>query len=413
MTTGLSSLDRAVIGRTTSFFAEDVARADAELRDIIRGRRILVIGGAGSIGSHTLRTVIGYEPALVHVIDHNENGLAELVRGLRSAEGLPKLPELLTLPFDYGGAPFQLWMAANPVCYDHVLNFAALKHVRSEKDPYSILAMLETNVVHLDGLSSLLASQPNIRRVFSVSTDKAANPSSMMGATKRLMEHALFLPSQAWSSDTTLTSARFANVAFSNGSLLQGWQFRLAAGQPLACPGDTRRFFVTQDESGQLCTLVAFLGSHRTLSVPALDPAEHLVRLEDVAERFLAHHGYTAYRTDDPDEAVARVEEWRAAGRWPLLITPLDTAGEKPYEEFVGRDEAVRPSRFSTLREIDYQAPATPGSYDALVAKVRGLLAGCDEGEVSVDGLRALIAEVEPAFAASHRASERTLDERI
>lgn len=409
----LSALDHHVIGRATSFFHADLDRCSGDLDALIRGSRILLIGGAGSIGSNTLRTIIPFEPRSLHVIDQNENGLAELVRGLRSSAATPPLHDLQTLPFDFGGDPFRLWLAANSAEYDYVLNFAALKHVRSEKDPFSILAMLETNVLHLDRLSRLFSGRDGLRRVFSVSTDKAANPSSMMGATKRLMEHALFRPTRPWSDATEVASARFANVAFSNGSLLQGWQERLAARQPLACPEDCRRFFVSLSESGHLCTLAGFLGADRTLVVPALDPSEHLVLLSDVAVKFLEFHGYRAHLTHDPQEALERVDELCAAGSWPILLTPLDTGGEKPYEEFVGEHEALRDARFEAVRELDYLAPADPTSFQELVETVQGILDGSDPGAVTADRIKDLISRVEPSFAESHHASNKSLDQRI
>ncbi len=411
--TALSPLDQRVVNRAESLFAPDLGAASAELDDLIRDSRILMIGGAGSIGSQTLRTILHFAPRTLHVIDHDENGLAELVRGLRSSPDTPPIGELLTLPFDLGGDPFRLWLSSTKVPYDHVLNFAALKHVRTEKDPFSILAMLETNVLQLDHLSELLHGCSSVRRVFSVSTDKAANPSSMMGATKRLMEHALFHPTQPWPSGTEISSARFANVAFSNGSLLQAWQRRIAAGQPIACPQDTRRFFVSLEESGHLCTLAGFLGSDRTIMVPALDPSEQLVVLSDVATAFLDHHGFEAFVTYDESEALGRVDELRAASRWPLLLTPLDTGGEKPYEEFVGEHEVVRSSRFASLQELDYVLPAEPDSFTELVATLRAMLAESDAGDMSVDTMRALIARVEPSFASTHRASTKSLDQRM
>ena len=409
----LPALDRCVVGRSSSFFADDLTRSLDELSDLILGRRILVIGGAGSIGFNTLQTILQFEPASIHVIDHDENGLAELVRGLRSNARTPPLGDLQTLPFDYGGDPFRLWLSASPLDYDYVLNFAALKHVRSEKDPFSILAMLETNVLHLERLSRLLARRTPPRRVFSVSTDKAANPSSMMGATKRLMEHALFLPTQPWPTATAITSARFANVAFSHGSLLHGWQLRLAARQPLACPENCRRFFVSLDESGHLCTLAGFLGTDRTLTIPALQPSEHLVLLSDVATRFLEHHGFEAHFTREPDEALGRAEELIGAGRWPVLLTPLDTGGEKPFEEFVGENESVRHSDFDSLLELEYLPPADTSSFPAMVGMVRDMLGTPETATVTSEELKTLIANVEPSFAQTHRASANLLDQRI
>lgn len=414
--TQLTPLAREVVGRERSFFADDLESCAAELQDAVGGSRILVIGGAGSIGSNTLHTLLHFAPATVHVIDHNENGLAELVRGVRSAPDLPEVGDLLTLPFDYGGAPFRLWLESRATTYDYVLNFAALKHVRSEKDPFSVLAMLETNVLHLDALSRLLGARRSPRRVFSVSTDKAANPSSMMGATKRLMEHALFLPSQPWDTGTVISSARFANVAFSNGSLLQSWQHRLAARQPLACPEETRRFFVSLEESGHLCTLAGLLGGDRALTVPALEPEEHLVLLTDVVATFLAFHGLTPSFTRDPAEAAGRVEEAAASGSWPVLLTPLDTAGEKPYEEFVGVDETLSESRFAALREVGYLPPRDASAFGDFVAELRALFASGPDARdhaVTDDWVKSAIARVEPSFAETHRASTKSLDQRM
>lgn len=407
------ALDRHVIGREASLFHDDLVDASDELDEMIEGSRILLIGGAGSIGSHTLRTVLRFRPAMVHVIDHDENGLAELVRALRSSLETSLPDDFLTLPFDFGGDPFRLWMAANQAEYDYVLNFAALKHVRTEKDPFSILAMLQTNVINLDRLPQLFADRDSLRRVFSVSTDKAANPTSMMGATKRLMEHALFRPLHPWPSETDVSSARFANVAFSNGSLLQSWQNRLAEGQPLACPDDCRRFFVSLDESGHLCVLAGFLGRDQMIAIPALDPAEHLVLLSDVVSRFLEFHGFEASFVHDPDEALRSVDEMRPSQRWPVLLTPLDTGGEKPYEEFVGVDELLGRTRFAALREIEYLPPSDPDSFAGLVENVRTILGSADPSVDSIGDLKRLIAQVEPRFATSHRASAQSLDQRI
>lgn len=413
MDTQLSKLDARIVGRDRSFFAEDLEAAATELSAMLRGARLLFIGAAGSIGFQTLKTIAGFAPKVLHIIDHNENGLAELVRALRSAASPLQVEELLTLPFDYGSDTFRLWMQSQAQGYDYVLNFAALKHVRSEKDPYSILAMLDTNVLKLERLSHLLRLKPGLKRLFCVSTDKAANPSSMMGATKRLMEHALFSPVVAWPQSTAITSARFANVALSNGSLLQSWQLRMAARQPMACPEGCRRFFVALPESGHLCTLAGLLGEDRNIAVPALEPEDHLMLLQDVVGWFLESHGLTPYFTRDEVEALSRVEELAAKGQWPVLLTPLDTAGEKPYEEFVGANESLHPTRFSALRRVPYLAPADPESFPALLSHLGKVMASDGKTPLTIDGLKAEISKVESGFATSHVVSTKSLDQRV
>lgn len=408
----LDPLSARIVGRQTSFFADDLTMAAPQLAEMLRGARVLFIGGAGSIGGQTLKTIAHFAPRAIHVVDHNENGLAELVRMLRSGPVAPAFGELLTLPFDYGADPFRLWLAAQSQGYDYVMNFAALKHVRSEKDPYSILAMLDNNVLKLARFAALLAKRTGTRRLFSVSTDKAANPSSMMGATKRLMEHAMFSPSLDWPEDLVITSARFANVAFSNGSLLQSWQNRLAARQPMACPEGCRRFFVSMPESGHLCTLAGMMGEDGNILVPALEPSQHLMLLQDVAGWFLETQGLTPYFTGDEAEAVSRVDELAQAGQWPVLLTPLDTAGEKPYEEFVGANETVHDTRFASLRQVPYLPPEDPGSFDRLLSRLTAIMAA-DRVDLAMDDLKAGIAEVEKAFAHSHVVSAKSLDQRI
>lgn len=408
----LNRLDGRIVGRKESLFAEDLNANLDVLRDMIERSRILVIGGAGSIGSETLKTILRFRPKSVHVIDHNENGLAELIRWLRSSPQPPDVAELMTLPFDYSGAPFRLWLDGQRD-YDYVLNFAALKHVRSEKDPYSILAMLDTNVMKLVNLSRMLAGRPGLKRLFCVSTDKAANPSSMMGATKRLMEHAMFQPQMGWHDDLAITSARFANVALSNGSLLQSWQNRLAARQPMACPEGTRRFFVALPESGHLCTLAGLLGDNGSIHVPTLRPEEHLQLLQDVVVWFLQEQGLEPYFTRDEAEAVGRVEALAASGKWPVLLTPLDTAGEKHYEEFVGEGEQELPTRFKALNRVPYLAPADPAVFSNFLDRIGAIMAGNGPQPVTIEAIKAEIARVEAGFARSHVVSSKSLDQRI
>lgn len=405
-------LDGALVGREESFLAEDMMANDGALRDVIAGARILFIGAAGSIGLSTLRTIARFGPKSLHVIDHNENGLAEVVRTLRSGTTSFEVEDFLLLPFDYGGRPFAQWIGAQDHGYDYVLNFAALKHVRSEKDPFSILAMLETNVLKLQQLSQHFAGQESVKRAFCVSTDKAANPSSMMGATKRMMEHALFGAGRKWHADTQVTSARFANVAMSNGSLLQSWRFRVEQGQPMACPQDCKRYFVTLSEAGHLCTLGALLGTGDSILVPKLDPEEHLVTLQSVAEIYLNSIGFRPWFTTDEDAARHGVAERAARKEWPVLLTTLDTAGEKPYEEFVGKNEEVLPTQFAGLDRVPYVPPQDPAAFDAFLIYVDDALSG-NGGRVSLDAIKDEICKVEDAFRHSHVTSNKSLDQRV
>lgn len=409
----LDWLSSKIVGRKESFFAEDLNNSAYDLSGVIRGARILLIGGAGSIGFQTLLTVLKFSPKAVHVVDHNENALAELVRTLRSSSQQFQVEDLLTLPMDYGSRPFDLWMKSHAHFYDYVLNFAALKHVRSEKNPYTILSMLDTNVLKLVNILDEVKNHGSIKRFFCVSTDKAANPSSMMGATKRLMEHALFLNAQGRANTLAVTSARFANVAFSNGSLLQSWQNRLALRQPMACPEGCRRFFVALPESGHLCTLAGMLGKSEHIMVPALNPQHHLMLLQDVIVWFLEAQGLTPYFTHDEAEALGLVEELAAQGQWPVLLTPLNTSGEKPYEEFVGVGERSLPSRFASMQQVAYLPPENPDSFRIFIRKMKELLETGDASPLDVTSIKDAIACVEQDFSRTHVVSSRSLDQRI
>jgi FlaA1/EpsC-like NDP-sugar epimerase len=237
--------------------------------------------------------------------------------------------------------------------YDFVLNFAAIKHVRSEKDIYSLLQMIDTNLVKHARFKRWLKAFGHADSYFSVSTDKAANPTSLMGATKRLMEDLIFDVDPI--EGQRVTSARFANVAFSNGSLLHGWLQRLTHRQPLAVPRATRRYFVSHREAGQLCILAAFQGPHGHILFPRLDPQNELKLLEDIAGRVIEAYGLKAEYIENGDLGSRNFDQLLASGRWPILLTPLDTSGEKPYEEFVGFDESEREIGLESIGAIRHQ----------------------------------------------------------
>jgi FlaA1/EpsC-like NDP-sugar epimerase len=352
-------IDHVVTRRKESLFRSDFNAHFAEISAQLRGRRVLVIGGGGSIGSATTCVLLDCAPSAVHVIDQNENYLVELVRYLRSRPvGLANV-DFRTLPIDYGSPIMERFLREAERPYDIVLNFAALKHVRSEKDIYSVLQMLDTNLARHARFKRWLAKYGHAQFYFSVSTDKAANPTSLMGASKRLMEDLTF---GLYAEGAQLTaSARFANVAFSNGSLLDGFLRRLATRQPLAAPRDTRRYFISQMEAGELCLIAASLAPDKHVVFPSLNPVEELQTMESVAVRVLEHFGLTPQFYEDEQGARRDLELVAATGRWPLLLTPLNTSGEKSYEEFLGEAEtpvdigmkAVRAFRHVPSRAID------------------------------------------------------------
>jgi nucleoside-diphosphate-sugar epimerase len=347
------ALETLVTRREQPLFAQDFAASQNIIADALYRRRVLVIGGGGSIGSATVHLLSRFGPTSLHVIDQSENYLAELVRDLRgSSEGLGDI-DLRTFPIDYT-SPIAERLLADAEPYDAVLNFAALKHVRSEKDVYSILQMIKTNIVGHRRFKEQLQRHGHGRYYFAVSTDKAANPTSLMGASKRLMEDVAF--DIAAQSAKATTSARFANVAFSNGSLLQGFLRRLERRQPLAVPRDTHRYFVSHQEAAQLCVLAAFALPDRHIAFPKLDPRSELQPLQEITVRVLTRFGYAAVFFDDEERARSETEALARRNSWPVLLTPLDTTGEKPYEEFVGEDETETNLDLHAIRAVRHQS---------------------------------------------------------
>jgi FlaA1/EpsC-like NDP-sugar epimerase len=346
----LSDIDYVVTRRKRLLFQSDLFSNAARITEKLCGRHILIVGGAGSIGAATTRLLVDYRPRAVHIVDQNENYLAELVRYLRSRpQGLP-VDDFRALPVDYGSPIMDRFLREAKHPYDIVMNFAALKHVRSEKDIYSILQMFDTNLVRHARFKRWLFENGHGSSYFVVSTDKAANPTSIMGATKRLMEDLTF---GLWGGQaTTTTSARFANVAFSNGSLLDSFLRRLVAGQPLAVPRETSRYFISETEAGQLCLIAALLVPDQHTAFPNLDPSKELQKLENIAVRLLEHFGLAPQFHEDDESARGSVKAAARVGRWPVILTRLDTSGEKPYEEFVGDGETAVDIGMTAIRAI-------------------------------------------------------------
>jgi FlaA1/EpsC-like NDP-sugar epimerase len=350
-------LSHLATGRSTPLFEQDLEMRRELIRGELMGRRALVIGAAGSIGSSTTCLLAGFNPRALHLVDHNENGLTELMRDLRSGQLDLAGIDLRTLPIDFGSPVMERFLLDQEP-YDYVLNFAALKHVRSEKDVYSLAAMLDTNIEKPARLMQWLKRMGIRRAYFSVSTDKAANPVNLMGASKRLMEHLLFSDEFGGGLGVRVSSARFANVAFSDGSLLYGFLRRMEKRQPLAVPAATRRFFVSLHEAGIICLLACVCAPHNCLLIPRMCAEKDLRDLQAIASGLVELCGMSPRFFADEDEAREAVKTLLPQKVYPVLVTPLDTSGEKPFEEFIGDGEEALDLGFHDLLGVSVRAPA-------------------------------------------------------
>jgi FlaA1/EpsC-like NDP-sugar epimerase len=334
-----------LIGRTSPLFDSDLNGLKDKLRDLVEESRFLVVGGAGSIGQAVTREIFKRNPKALHVVDISENNMVELVRDIRSTLGYID-GEFKTFAIDCGSPEFDIFFAAEGP-YDYVFNLSALKHVRSEKDPYTLMRMIEVNIFNT--LKTLrMASGTGLRNYFCVSTDKAANPVNMMGGSKRIMEMFLMRESLV----ENLSMARFANVAFSDGSLLHGFNQRFSKMQPIAAPNDVKRYFVTPQESGELCLISGLLGLNRDIFFPKLSESLHLTTFAEIAQNYLSHLGYEPYECESEDEARDRCSELIQKKKWPCYFFKSDTTGEKDFEEFFTDKEELDMDRFSSIGVI-------------------------------------------------------------
>jgi FlaA1/EpsC-like NDP-sugar epimerase len=334
-----------LIGRSRPLFEKDMCKYEKDLNELVSSSKFLVIGGAGSIGSAVSKEIFNRNPRVLHVVDISENNMVELVRDIRSSVGYSD-GEFSTFALDCGSTIFDSFIM-NSKGYDYVLNLSALKHVRSEKDPYTLMRMIETNIFNTDKTIQQ-AKDKGTKKYFCVSTDKAANPVNMMGASKRIME--MFLMKR--SLDMCVSTARFANVAFSDGSLLYGFNRRLDKNQPLSAPNDVRRYFVTPKESGELCLLSCLLGENRDVFFPKLDYELNLTTFSNIAIKYLESLGYEPYECSSEDEARSRVTELKSVHKYPVYFFKSDTTGEKDFEEFFTNQENLDMNRFENLGVI-------------------------------------------------------------
>jgi FlaA1/EpsC-like NDP-sugar epimerase len=333
----------SLLGRERELFSHDIERNENELRSKVEQSSFMVIGGAGSIGQSVTKEIFKRNPKVLHVVDISENNLVELVRDIRSSFGYIK-GDFQTLPLDCGSLEYDAFIRNSGNRYDYVLNLSALKHVRSEKDPYTLMRMINVNILNTEKTIRQSETMKS-SKYFCVSTDKAANPVNMMGASKSIMEQFLM----HYSLTMPISTARFANVAFSDGSLLHGFIQRLAKNQPIAAPNDVKRYFITFPESGQLCLLSCLLGDNRDIFFPKLSEELNLITFSQIATRFLNAQGYEAVACETEDEARRKVSELKAQKKWPCYFFKSDTTGEKDFEEFYTSKEKLDMTRFKDL----------------------------------------------------------------
>ncbi|WP_068547306.1 UDP-N-acetylglucosamine 4,6-dehydratase [Thalassotalea crassostreae] len=342
----------SLIGRNEALFTADINAHENDLKKIVSTSKFLVIGGAGSIGQAVTKEIFKRAPAKLHVVDISENNMVELVRDIRSSYGYID-GDFQTFALDIGSVEYDAFIEADGQ-YDYVLNLSALKHVRSEKDPFTLMRMINVNIFNTD--KTLQQSiDKGIKKYFCVSTDKAANPVNMMGASKRIMEMFLMRKSK----EINISTARFANVAFSDGSLLHGFNQRIQKKQPIVAPNDIKRYFVTPQESGELCLMSCIFGENRDIFFPKLSEALHLISFADIAVKYLENLGYEPHLCSSEGEARELVNTLPQQGKWPCLFTASDTTGEKDFEEFFTNSETLDMERFDNLgvikNEIDYE----------------------------------------------------------
>jgi len=340
-----NSYEQIVTGRSASFFSGDLQANATSMHASISGSRVAIIGAAGSIGSSVVKSVLRFKPAAICLIDLSENNLVEVVRDLRSTDGIELPVEFSTLPIGLGTVEFdRFFQDTRP--FDYLLNLSAIKHVRSEKDIYCLMRMLDTNAVFL---YDFLKQNPyQFRKVFSVSSDKAANPANMMGASKMVMEKVLM----AGSKDQPFSTARFANVAFSDGSLPYGFLQRINKHQPLSAPNDVKRYFISHQEAGELCVLSCLLGENRDVFFPKLSSGKDEKTFSQIAVELLESLGYEPLECSSEEEAKARAEELIPQKKWPCYFFKTDTTGEKGFEEFYTSQEQLDMERFKNIGVI-------------------------------------------------------------
>ncbi|MCP4452305.1 MAG: polysaccharide biosynthesis protein [Planctomycetes bacterium] len=395
-------ISKHVTLRQESYFKHDLEANHERLATEIAGKAVMVIGGAGSIGSSYIKALLRYGPARLCVIDVSENGLTELTRDLRSTYGM-KVPEYYkAYPINFSDPIFDR-ILENEGPFDIVANFAAHKHVRSEKDQYSTAALIENNVLKAEQLLKTLSEVPP-KHFFCVSTDKAANPVNIMGASKKMMEEVIM----AYSVNFPITTARFANVAFSNGSLLDGFISRMTKRQPLSAPSDVKRYFVSPEESGQICLLACVLGASGDILYPRLSE-DQMLTFSEIANHFLRFQGLEPKVCDSEEEAKRlAAERVESSKTYPVYYFQSDTSGEKACEEFVGQDEEVDLESFRVLGVIKNVPRKSLTNIDKMTAMLTQFLG---QPSLTKNEIVGMLKTFLPSF--SHIETGKNLDQKM
>ena len=355
-----------LIGRKEPLFEVDILTNTNEMKSIIESSKFLVIGGAGSIGQAVVKEIFKRNPLKLHVVDISENNMVELVRDIRSTYGYIK-GDFRTFSLDIGSLEYDAFIKSDGK-YDYVLNLSALKHVRSEKDPFTLMRMIDVNIFNT--IKTIRQSIENrTQKYFCVSTDKAANPVNMMGASKRIMEFFLMRESEKIS----ISTARFANVAFSDGSLLHGFNQRIQKKQPLVAPNDIKRYFVTPQESGELCLMSCLLGENRDIFFPKLSENLHLITFAEIAKKYLKELGYDPFECKTEDEAREFIKSLPKEKKWPCLFSKSDTTGEKDFEEFYVDGELLDLNRFPNLGIVKSNLSFNNSKLDSFIENIKSM----------------------------------------
>lgn len=393
---------RAVLGRSHSFLSQDIALQRSAIEDAVSQSRLLVIGAAGSIGCSFVKEILAFRPAGLHLVDISENNLAEVVRDFRSS-GADLPDDFRTYSLDFGGPEMAALLASEH--YDYILNFSALKHVRSERDPFTLMRLLDVNVLSNQRLIERLLATHCPKKIFAVSSDKAVRSANLMGASKAFMER-IFL-SQA--DEIPFGSARFANVAFSDGSLLHGFKQRIEKRQPLSAPSDIRRYFISHQEAGQLCLLGCFAGNNREIVYPSFLPEEEMMTFAEIARVFLKEAGLEPKECHSDEEALAMAGELSEGSKeWPCHFSVSDTAGEKMFEEFVDPKEATDPNRYRNMGVITDPICQSDGSLQRSLGDLSELRAS---GTWSLQDLEKIVQQAVPEM--QHLVADKNLDQKM